>query len=165
MKNALPEYAELYTKIQAALEAKALEAGKEWRRPLLIGIDGAMGCGKSSTASWLAWQLGMPVVHLDFYTDLATRRLTTGAGEVARLIDHRLGLGKPVIVEGILLLEALDAIGRRPDFLVYVDGEPEGKYSERVREYCERIDPRAKADFVLARYNDSDELDRADPGA
>jgi 2-phosphoglycerate kinase len=37
------------------------------RKPLLIGIDGAEGVGKSSLASWLAWQLGMPTVHLDFY--------------------------------------------------------------------------------------------------
>ena len=126
MKSALPGYAELHARIAAAL-------GPTWR-PLLIGIDGAMGLGKSSTASWLAWQFGMPVVHLDFYTDLASRKLTTAAGEVTRLIEYRIAAGRPIIVEGILLLEALDAIARQPDFLVYVDGEPDpdAKYSEYV---------------------------------
>jgi uridine kinase len=157
MKSALPGYAELRERIQAAL-------GPTWR-PLLIGIDGATGGGKSSTASWLAWQFGMPVVHLDFYTDLATRKLTTGAGEVARLIEYRIAGGRPVIVEGILLLEALDAIGRQPDFLVYVDGDPDphAKYSECIRDYRARHDPRSKANFVLPGYDDRDELERTDP--
>jgi hypothetical protein len=35
------------------------------RLPLLIGIDGADGLGKSSLPSWLAWQLGAPAIHLD----------------------------------------------------------------------------------------------------
>ena len=153
MKNALSGYDELCARIQAAL-------GPE-RRPLLIGIDGAPGWGKTSTATWLAWQLGTPVVHLDFYTDMATRRLTTGAGEVARLIDYRLGSGKPIIVEGILLLEALEAARRRPDFLVFIDGEPEGKYSERIRDYRDRYDPRSKADFVLPGYDERTEIERA----
>ena len=153
MKNALPGYGELCVQIQAAL-------GLE-RRSLLIGIDGAPGWGKTSTAAWLAWQLGMPVVHLDFYTDMATRRLTTGTGEVARLIDYRLGSGKPVIVEGILLLDALDAAGRRPDFLVFIDGEPEGKYSERIHDYWARYDARSKADFILPGYDERGGIERA----
>lgn len=37
------------------------------RLPLLIGVDGRWGAGKSSVASWLAWQLGMPAVSLDLY--------------------------------------------------------------------------------------------------
>jgi hypothetical protein len=151
MKSALPDYAELQARIAAAL-------GPTWR-PLLIGIDGATGLGKSSTASWLAWQFGMPVVHLDFYTDLASRKLTTGAREVARLIEYRIAAGRPIIVEGILLLEALDAIARQPDFLVYVDGEPDpdAKYSEYVLDYRSRYDPRAKADLILQGYDDNAE--------
>jgi pantothenate kinase-related protein Tda10 len=37
------------------------------RRPLLIGIDGLDGSGKSSLAAWLSWQLEMPAIHLDVY--------------------------------------------------------------------------------------------------
>jgi hypothetical protein len=60
-----------------------------------------------------------------------------------------------------LLLEALDAAGCRPDFLVVVDGEPEGKYSERIRDYRDRYDPRSKADFVLPGYDERAEIKRA----
>jgi uridine kinase len=42
------------------------------RFPLIVGIDGRWGAGKSSLASWLAWQLGMPSVHLDLYIEHAT---------------------------------------------------------------------------------------------
>jgi pantothenate kinase-related protein Tda10 len=38
------------------------------RRPLLIAIDGPDGVGKSSLASWLAWQLEMPSLHTSFVT-------------------------------------------------------------------------------------------------
>jgi hypothetical protein len=35
-----------------------------------------------------------------------------------RLVDH----AAPLVVEGIAVLDALAAIDRRPDFLVYLDG-------------------------------------------
>jgi shikimate kinase len=48
------------------LEALEKELGSN-RKPLLIAIDGADGVGKSSLASWLGWQLGMPALQLDLY--------------------------------------------------------------------------------------------------
>jgi 2-phosphoglycerate kinase len=50
MKSPLPESAALLKKVQQCLGPN--------RAPLLIAIDGADGVGKSSLASWLAWQLG-----------------------------------------------------------------------------------------------------------
>jgi hypothetical protein len=144
MKSALPGYDELRARLQSALGPDRL--------PLLIGVDGPTGWGKSSTASWLGWQFGMPAVHLDFYTDLATRELTTGAAEVDRLIDYRIAASRPVIVEGIL-----ETIGRQPDFLVYVDGDdPDAgsKYGDRIRDYQARYDPRSRADFILRGYDE-----------
>jgi hypothetical protein len=46
MKQPLEPYARPYDKVSARLGPQRL--------PLLIGIDGANGCDKSSTASWLA---------------------------------------------------------------------------------------------------------------
>jgi pantothenate kinase-related protein Tda10 len=41
------------------------------RCPLLIAIDGADGMGKSSLASWLAWQLGTPTDKKQHTTSVA----------------------------------------------------------------------------------------------
>jgi hypothetical protein len=56
MRTALSGSEELLEKVLAHLNPNRL--------PRLIGIDGDDGVGKSSLASWLAWQLGAPTVHL-----------------------------------------------------------------------------------------------------
>ena len=90
MKKPLPRSEELLARVKEALTPVRL--------PLLIVIDGADGSGKSSLASWLAWQLGMPAVQLDLYlTDLfPTRWLIT---ELARVVKHRIDNGRPVILD------------------------------------------------------------------
>ena len=59
VKDPIPRSVELLYRVKEALTPN--------RRPLLIVIDGADGMGKSSLASWLAWQLGMPAVQLDLF--------------------------------------------------------------------------------------------------
>jgi hypothetical protein len=89
MKQPLPGSEELLDSVKTALTPQRL--------PLLIGIDGADGCGKSSLASWLAWQLGMPTVHLDLYLS-RLHPLTWRISEVGNPIKDRLGNQRPVIV-------------------------------------------------------------------
>jgi pantothenate kinase-related protein Tda10 len=62
------------------------------RLPLIIGIDGRSGAGKSSLASWLAWQLGMPSVHLDLYVERDSEPLSWRYEDLARVITARLAL-------------------------------------------------------------------------
>jgi hypothetical protein len=59
MKVPIPRSDDLLDRIKDALTPNRL--------PLLIAVDGADNAGKSSLASWLAWQLGMPAVQLDLY--------------------------------------------------------------------------------------------------
>ena len=59
MKVLIPRSVELLDRVQTALTLNRL--------PLLIAVDGMDGVGKSSLASWLAWQTGMPTVHLDLF--------------------------------------------------------------------------------------------------
>ena len=144
MKAPLPSYVDLRARVEDALGAPT------WR-PILIGIDGANGTGKSSAASWLAWQFGMPVIHLDFYVVRGSRPLKWLNEEVARLIGGRLDEAKrSIIVEGVLLLDALAAAKRKADFLIFVEGEPEGRSLEPlIKGYFERRRPRSRADFCL----------------
>ena len=62
------------------------------RLPLIIGIDGRSGAGKSSLASWLAWQLATPSVHLDLYVERDSEPLSWRYEDLARVITARLAL-------------------------------------------------------------------------
>jgi uridine kinase len=125
LKKAIPRSEELLDRIKLALTPNRL--------PLLILIDGADGWGKSSLASWLAWQLGMPAVQLDLYlTSLdPIRWLTT---DLQRVVARRLNRDRPLIVDGILALDALDQINREADFLVFVKGHSQTRLAGQIAE-------------------------------
>src|ERR1700745_3187927 len=89
------ELAEWRVMVKAALSGSAtlLEQVQEClgpnRLPLLIAIDGADGIGKSSLASWLAWQLGAPAIHLDLYLVRGSDPLRWRTDELQRAVDTR----------------------------------------------------------------------------
>ena len=116
MRVGLPEYETLWAKLNTALGPN--------REPLLIGIDGKDGVGKTSLASWLSWQFGMPTVHLDLFVKESDMPgpLAWRAADLDRCVKAR--GSRPLVVEGVLLLDALDQIGRAPDFLIYVNESP-----------------------------------------
>ena len=124
------------------------------RKALLIAVDGVDGVGKSSLASWLGWQLGMPTVHLDFYVIRESSPLRWMTDELARMIGTRLDIGRPVIVEGIRILDALDQIKRSPDFLIYVRGADRHSFSRELSEYRMRQKPEVRAQFSLEGFSD-----------
>ena len=64
------------------------------------------------------------------------------------LVEHK----GPLIVEGILMLAALDSIGRKPDFLVYVDGEGSPGLSGKLAGYRTRYQPEQHADVRLQGF-------------
>jgi hypothetical protein len=125
------------------------------RKPLLIGIDGADGVGKSSLASWLGWQLGAPALHLDLYLLRDGRSLKWRTDELKLLVQARLGRQQPLIVEGITLLDVLDQIGATSDFLAYVCGEGGYGLSELLSEYRSRQKPEQRAHFTLSGFNET----------
>src|SRR5215469_13393689 len=100
VKSALPGSEGLLRKVLEQLTP-------DWL-PLLIAIDGPDGVGKSSLASWLAWQLGAPAIHLDLYLVRGSDPLRWRNDELKAILDTRLvEHAKPVVVEGILILQAL----------------------------------------------------------
>lgn len=148
-----PEYIELRNRIRAALGFPSE------RLPLLIGIDGLDGAGKSSLSAWLSWQLEMPAINLDLYIVPDTQPLAFRADQLAAVIEARSATLRPLIVEGVLLLDAMAAIGRQPDLLIFIEKEGHSStMSEHVRSYIERQKPHARASHVLtwssADYDD-----------
>jgi len=146
IKVPIPRSEELLDRIMEVLTPNRL--------PLLIAIDGADLSGKSSLASWLAWQLGMPAVQLDLY-------LTTGGTikwrteELARVIAKRIDAQRPIIVEGVLIFDALDQIRRKADFLIFVaGGHLESSLAPQIAAYLSRQKPLERADFKIDGYRD-----------
>jgi hypothetical protein len=104
-------YAELLTPVAAAL-------GQD-RKPLLIGFDGRDGGGKTTAANWLAWQLGMPAIHLDLFIkrNECEAPINWRTDDLARCLESR--GDRPMIVEGVLLLDVLSELQKTVDFLVF----------------------------------------------
>jgi hypothetical protein len=121
------------------------------RRPLLIGIDGVDGCGKSSLAAWLSWQLEMPAIHLDIFMIPDSSPLTWRYQELACAINGaQLGTQRPVIVEGVLLLYVLEQISRTPDFLAFVEKDQHThSMRKHVDPYLDNYEPCTKATYRL----------------
>jgi pantothenate kinase-related protein Tda10 len=158
MINAPPIYFELRNRVSDVL-------GPE-RNPVVIGFDGRDGAGKTSAATWLAWQLGMPCIHLDLFIE---QRESEGVikwrtDDLAHCIKSR--GARPLVIEGVLLLDVLSEIQRTPDFLVVVEkldpprsrdrssdddlvDRREFSLSNQVTGYFERCRPSNIANFEL----------------
>ena len=144
--TAPPEYSKVLEHARAALGFP-----HEWK-PIIIGLDGLNGAGKSSLACWLAWQLNTALIHLDMFTVRDSEPQDWRTDDLKRAIDARLNIGLPVIVEGMLLLDALQKIGCSPGFLVFVTKVGNnGSYTlrKRIDEYFARQKPHAKADHEV----------------
>jgi hypothetical protein len=158
MITAPSTYSDLHAQICAVLGPK--------RNPVLIGFDGRDGQGKTSAATWLAWQLGMSAIHLDHFIQPSQVEgyIKWRTEELARCLKAR-GT-KPIIVEGVLLLDALSAIEKSPDYLVFVEkAEPqpdrdrsldddladprEFALSNQISRYFERRSPSTHANYKL----------------
>jgi hypothetical protein len=121
-----------YAEYKAVRDKIDIALGPE-RKPLLIGIDGPCGVGKSSLASWAGWQFGMPAIHLDLFIEQigeveGPRPLSWRVGDLNRCVRAR--GARPFIIEGALLLDVLEQINRKPDFLIVL--EPRPKPSTRI---------------------------------
>lgn len=121
-----------------------------WRK-LTIGIDGVDGIGKSTLARFLAWQLEMPVLETDMFLEKEGYP-NLRYDELRSLIQSRHSHNRPVIVEGVRLLETLDKLEVLPDILIYVIRPGcEGSLTlcQEYEKYQGKYKPQEKADYTF----------------
>ncbi|MGR4862296.1 hypothetical protein [Caulobacter sp. LARHSG274] len=118
--------------------------------PILIGVDGLNGAGKTHLANWIGWQFGIPALHLDLYNN-HPGWLTDELARTAKVqLDHH----RSVVVEGVRLLDAIQAAHLGPPtYYVYAECVEEMNELPSVTEYTERRATEiAKADYRLTIY-------------
>lgn len=93
----------------------------------------------------------MPAVQLDLYlTGLAPIQWLTA--DLKRVVDRRLDRKRPLIVDGVLALDALEQIGRKADFVVFVTGNSGIALASQLVDYRVRRKLPEKANFTLDGY-------------
>jgi hypothetical protein len=149
LKEALPGYKALRDEIYRVWP---LNDGRR-KRGIIIGIDGRRGQGKTSLASWLAWQFNIEAIHFDVFRERDACPTRWRVDDLSRVISARIDDGRQVIVESFRLLDALASVGLEPDFLVFIGSDeqiPDAiSLNVEINEYFSRESPRSKANFRL----------------
>jgi SpoVK/Ycf46/Vps4 family AAA+-type ATPase len=114
-----------------------------------IIFTGPPGVGKSLAARWLARELGRPLLTLDLSAVMSSYLGRTGAN-VRHVLDYAKG------VDGVLLLDELDAIAKRRDDVTDV-----GELKRLVTVLLQEIDDWPATGLLIAATNHADLLDPA----
>lgn len=127
----------------------------------IIGIDGRDGVGKTTLAHALATATGGTVVSLDNFLRKTEEdyvsQLTQTDLRVALSVHQR-----PIIIEGVCLLAALESVREKPNLLIYVKRLMFGWYwhdeeilntQENVDILIERLSPITPLKEEIIRYH------------
>lgn len=122
-----------------------------WRK-FTIGVDGHDGVGKSVLARYLAWVLDLPAIETDLLIVKEAVPPVYRYDDLARLVNARHILNRPVIMEGVFLLDTLSKIKVECNFLIYVEGEEKDSshlLTSKLREYDQEFSPKTKANHLF----------------
>ncbi|MBU1834339.1 MAG: ATP-binding protein [Gammaproteobacteria bacterium] len=123
------------------------EAGLTPIRSLLM--TGPPGCGKTTTAGWIASQLDLPLLTLDLATVMSSYLGKTGSN-VRAVLEHAQDM------PCVLLLDEFDAIAKRRD-----DDSDVGELKRLVTVLLQAIDDWPSGSLLVAATNHGELLDPA----
>jgi uridine kinase len=118
----------------------------------LIAIDGREGCGKTTFGRYLAWRFNSSLIETDLFLIDGMDQLVHRQDEIKRIVEKRLGKPLPVFIEGVAILRLIEAIGRRPDFVIYVSNTNYSEsrtLAEELAQYDVVFRPRERADVII----------------
>jgi hypothetical protein len=121
-----------------------------WRK-LTIVTDGVDGAGKSALSRYVSWQLGVPVIETDLLLIRDSMPVEYHLECLKLQIDFRHSLNRPVLLEGIKILETLSKLNVEPDFLIFVESSERlgsDDLGDEIQDYFKRYKPREKANYI-----------------
>jgi adenylate kinase family enzyme len=143
MIEELPEYE---TAVDALKPALAIWSEK------LVAIGGRPGVGKTPLARYLAWRFNAPLIETDlFLIQNDESKLLYRNDDIASILEKR--RGKPVFVEGTVVLRLLSELGRHADYTIYVANKrapDQFGLRKEIRAYEKEYRPTEQADLRLS---------------
>jgi uridine kinase len=119
---------------------------------VIVTLDGRDGVGKTTLGRYLAWHFNVTLIETDLFLIPAQDYLFHLDDQVNRIIERRITSPRPVIVEGISMLQLMKRINRVPDFAIYVTNPRHSGsrlLERRLSAYEAAFTPSTKANFVV----------------
>jgi recombinational DNA repair protein (RecF pathway) len=69
----------------------------------------------------LSWQTEISIIEADLFLNLEEQGFVYRYDDLKRVIHFRHKQNRPIIIEGIFLLQLLAEVGIEPDYLIYVE--------------------------------------------
>jgi uridine kinase len=119
---------------------------------IIVTIDGRDGVGKTTFGRYLAWHFNVTLIETDLFIIPAEDHVIHLDDQINRIIERRITIPRPVIVEGISMRQLMQRIGRQADFSIYVT-KPLHSGSKlldaRLSAYEASFAPYATADLIV----------------
>src|SRR6059058_2505831 len=122
------------------------------RPSVIVTVDGRDGVGKTTLGRYLAWHFNVTLIETDLFLIPAQDYLIHLDDQINRIIERRITSPRPVIVEGISMLQLMKRINRVPDFSIYVTNPRHAGsklLAQRLSAYEAAFVPSRKANIVM----------------
>ena len=119
---------------------------------VIVTIDGRDSVGKTTLGRYLAWHFNVTLIETDLFLIPAEDYLIHLDDQINRIIERRVTTPRPVIVEGVAVLQLMKRINRVPDFSIYVTNPAQSSgaiMDRRLSEYEAAFAPSARANVVV----------------